>query len=185
MLLLVLLSDVVRVDVGFVVFEAGAVLGATVIVERGAGFTFGDILIIHCRSIQSVVGVAFAGFGVARGESEDCNQGSGNYYFSFHIDCVFTFFLIIFSGLLLFPPEHSDNVHSVHFGDVDFCAVAIAAVVWIELAVSQLAAGRVVVGVGLADANIAPPRQQVAAAGFGAAGSKQQQQCCRCCNFEF
>ena len=104
-LLLVLLSYVVGVDVGLIVFEAGTVLGATVIVERGAGFTFGDILIIHCRSIQSIVGVAFAGFGVARGESEDCNQGSGSYYFSFHIDCVFTFFSNNLFGVVAVSPR--------------------------------------------------------------------------------
>ena len=69
-LFFVLLADVVGVDVGLVVFETGAVLGAAVEVERGARIAFGDVLVVHRRGVETVVGVAFAGLCVARGGEE-------------------------------------------------------------------------------------------------------------------
>lgn len=80
-------------------------------------------------------------------------------------------FKVIFRSLfsVLFPPEHTDDVHSVHCWVVYFGAVAIAAVVGVELTVAQFSAWGVVVDVGFGYWHAAPSRQQVAPAGFGAA----------------
>ena len=64
----ILLADVAGVDVGFVVLDTLAVLGAVVVVERGAGVALGYVLVFHIGSVGSVVDVALAGLGVARGK---------------------------------------------------------------------------------------------------------------------
>ncbi len=78
---------------------------------------------------------------------------------------------VIFRSLfsVLFPPEHTDDVHSVHCWVIYFGAVAIAAVVGVEAAVAEFSAWGVAVDVGLGDGHAAPPREQVATAGLGAA----------------
>ena len=75
-LFLVFLADVAGVDVGLVVFEAGAVLRAACVVERGAGVAFRDVLVVHRGGVESVVCVTFASLCVARGgeEQDDCSD---------------------------------------------------------------------------------------------------------------
>ncbi len=76
--LLVFSADVVGVDILFVVFEAGAILGASLIVQRRAGRAAGDILYLYSGRVDAVVHIAFAAFAVASAQHQaECYQAEG------------------------------------------------------------------------------------------------------------